>query len=67
MPISGDWRPPPDRFRLGYEKITIWIEFKYHSTQKASYPMKRVLIHILSGYVLKVIATGIFYINFTKF
>ena len=48
-------------FRPGYEKTTIWIEFKYHSTQKVSYHIKRVLIHILSGYVLELIATGIFY------
>ena len=42
--------------RPGYEKITIWIEFKYHSTQKASYRIKRVLIHILGCYVVKLIA-----------
>ena len=47
--------------RPGYEKTTISIEFKYHSTQKASYRIKRGLIHILSGHVLELIATGIFY------
>ena len=54
-------RPFFRAFRPGYEKTTIWIEFKYHSTQKVSYHIKRVLIHILSGYVLELIATGIFY------
>ena len=47
--------------RPGYEKAMISIEFKYHSTQKASYRIKRALIHILSGHVLEFIATGIFY------
>ena len=37
------------------------MEFNYHSIQKAFYRIKRVLIHILSGYVLELIATGIFY------
>ena len=37
------------------------MEFKYHSAQIASYRMKRGLIHILSGHVLELIATGIFY------
>ena len=45
----------------GYKKTTISIEFKYHATQKASYRIKRVLIHISSGHVLELIATGIFY------
>ena len=61
----GRWRPPPDRpFRTprpGFEKTTISIEFKYHSTQKASYRIKRGLIQILSGHVLEWIETGIFY------
>ena len=47
--------------RPGYKKTTISIGFKYHATQKASYRIKRVLIHILSGHVLELIATGIFY------
>ena len=47
--------------RPGYEKTTISIEFKCHSTQKAAYRIKRGLIHILSGHVLELIATGIFY------
>ena len=37
------------------------MEFKYHSIQKAFYRIKRVLIHILSGYVLELMVTGIFY------
>ena len=45
----------------GYKKTTISIEFKYYATQKASYRIKRVLIHILSGHVLELIATGISY------
>ena len=45
----------------GYEKTTISIKFKYHSTQRASYRIKRGLIHILSGHVLELIATGIIY------
>ena len=65
MSSSGDSRPPPDRrFRAprpGFEKTTISIEFKYHSTQIASYRIKRGLIHILGGPVLELIATGIFY------
>ena len=65
MSTSGDWRPPPDRFfrapSPGYEKTTISIELKYHSTQKASNRIKRGFIHILSGHVLELIATGIFY------
>ena len=34
---------------------------RYHSTQIASYRIKRGLIHILSGHLLELIATGIFY------
>ena len=47
--------------RPGYEKTTISIELKYHSTQKASYRIERGFIHILSGHVLELIATRIFY------
>ena len=47
--------------RPGYEKTTISTEFKYHPTQTAPYRIKRVLIHILTGQVLELIATGIFY------
>ena len=36
------------------------MEFKYQSIQKVPYHIKRVLIHILTGYVLDLIATGIF-------
>ena len=65
MPISGDWgqtaRPLFRACRPGYENTTTWIEFKYHATQKASSRIKRVLLHILSVYVLELIATGIFY------
>ena len=59
--LTASARPFFRTFRPGYEKTTIWIEFKYHSTQKSSYHIKRVLIHILSGYVLELIATAIFY------
>ena len=59
--LTASARPPFRASGPGYEKTTIWIEFKYHSTPKASYRIKRVLIHILSGYVLELIATGIFY------
>ena len=66
MPISGDSvmasaRPLFRPYRPAYEKITILIEFKDHSTQKASSRIKRVLIHIWSRYVLQLIANGIFY------
>ena len=66
MPISGDWRPPPDRFFGPVDRATKRPRFESnsnitHSTQKASYHIKRVLIHIFSGYVLELIATGIFY------
>ena len=47
--------------RPGNEKTLLSIEFNYHPTQKASYRVKRVLIHILSGHVLELIATVIFY------
>ena len=47
--------------RPGFEKTTIAIEFKYHSSKIASYRIKRGLIHILSGHVLQLITTGIFY------
>ena len=47
--------------QTGYEKTFISIEFKYHPTQKVSYRINRGLIHILSGHVLELIATGIFY------
>ena len=42
--------------RPGYGKTTISTEFKYHPTLKASYSIKRVLIHVLSGHVLELIA-----------
>ena len=45
----------------GYEKTVNSIEFKYHPTQKASYRIKNVLIQILSGHVLELILTEIFY------
>ena len=45
----------------GYKKTAVSIEFKYHPFQKVSYRIKRVLIQILSGHVLKLILTGIFY------
>ena len=47
--------------RPGYEKTAISIEFKHHPTQKVSYRIKRVLIQILSGHVLELILTEIFY------
>ena len=47
--------------RPGYEKAIISIEFKYHSTQKASHRIKRIFIHIFCGHVLELIAAGIFY------
>ena len=47
--------------RPGHEKNTISIKFKHHQTQKASYRIKRVLIHILRCYVFKLTATEIFY------
>ena len=59
--LTASSRPLFRASRSGYKKTTISIEFKYHATQKASYRIKRVLIHILSGHVLELIATGIFY------
>ena len=59
--LTASARPLFRAPRPDYEKATISIEFKYHSTQKASYRIKRGLIHILRGYILKLIATGIFY------
>ena len=54
-------RPLFRALRPGYEKTAISIEFKYNSTQKAPYRVKRVLIHILSGHVREMIASRIFY------
>ena len=59
--LTASARPLFLASRPGYETTTILIKFYYHSTQKASCRIKRVLIHILSGYVLELIATGIFY------
>ena len=59
--LTASARPLFRAPRPGYEKTTISSEFKYHSTQKASYRIKRVLIHMLSGHVLELIANGIFY------
>ena len=59
--LTASARPLFRAPRPGYEKTTISTEFKYHPTQKASYRIKGVLIHILSGHVLELIATGIFY------
>ena len=59
--LTASARPLFRAPRPGYEKTTISIEFKYHSTQIASYRIKRGFIHILSGHVLELIATGIFY------
>ena len=66
MPCAGDKRPLPDRFFEPLNRMTKRpqfpaIKFKYHSTQKASYCIKRVLIHILSGHVLELITNRIFY------
>ena len=60
-PFMASARPLFRAFRPGYEKTAISIEFKYHPTQKVSYRIKRVLIQILSGYVLELILTEIFY------
>ena len=59
--LTASARPLFRAPRPGYEKTTISIELKYHPTQKASYRIKRGYIHILSGDVLELIATGIFY------
>ena len=42
--LTASSRPLFGAPRLGYEKTTISVEFKYHSTQKASYRIKRGLI-----------------------
>ena len=64
--MSSSGHTPPDRFfgpldPGGNEKTLLSIEFNYHPTQKASYRIKRILIHILNGHVLELIAPGIFY------
>ena len=61
--LTASARPLFRAPRPGYEiqKTTISTEFKYHPTQKAPYRIKRILIHILTGHVLELIATGIFY------
>ena len=59
--LTASARPLFRAPRPGYEKTTISTEFKYHSTHKAPYGIKRVLIHILTGHVRELIATGIFY------
>ena len=53
-PISGDWQPP---LRKAHDSNRIQLLFN----PKASFRIKRVLKHILSGYILELIATGIFY------
>ena len=58
--LTASARPLFRAHRPGYEKTTISIELKYHSTQKASYRIGRGFIHILNGHVLESIATGIF-------
>ena len=66
--LTASARPLFRAPRPGYEKTTISTEFKYHPTQKACNRIKRVLIHILSGHVLELIATGIFdgFLNIDK-
>ena len=59
--LTASARPLFRAPRPGNEKTLLSIEFNYHPTQKASYRIKGVLIHILSGHVLELIATGIFY------
>ena len=59
--LTASARPLFRAPRQGNEKTLLSIEFNYHPTQKASYRIKRVLIHILTGHVLELIATVIFY------
>ena len=59
--LTASARPLFQASRPGNEKTLLSIEFNYHPTQKASYRIKRVLIHILNGHVIELIATGIFY------
>ena len=59
--FTASGRPLFRAFRPGYEKTAISIEFKYHPTQKVTNRIKRILIQILSGHVLELILTGIFY------
>ena len=59
--FTASARPLFRASRPGYEETAISMEFKYHSFQKASYPIRRNLIQILNGHVLELIATGIFY------
>ena len=59
--LTASSRPLFRAPRPGYEKTTISTEFKYHPTQKAPYRIKTVLIHILTGHIFELIATGIFY------
>ena len=59
--FTASARPLFRASRPGYEKTAISIEFKYHPTQKVPYRIKRVLIQTLSGHVLELILTEIFY------
>ena len=59
--LTASARPLFQASRPGNEKTLLSIEFNYHPTQKASYRIKRVLIQILSGHVLELILTEIFY------
>ena len=59
--LTASTRPLFRASRPGYEKTLMSIDINYRPTQKASHRIKRVLIHILSGHVLELIATGIFY------
>ena len=62
--LTASARPLFRAPRPGNEKTLLSIEFNYHPTQKASYRIKRVLIHILNGHVLELIATGIIFYGF---
>ena len=59
--LTASARPLFRASRPGNENTLLSIEFNYHPTQKASYRIERILIHILNGHVLELIATGIFY------
>ena len=55
------WRTEKRAIKVALYVHPISIEFKQSTYIKASYRVKRTLIHIFCGHVLELIATGIFY------
>ena len=55
------WRSEKRAIKVALYVHPISIEFKQSTYIKASYRVKRTLIHVFCGHVLELIAAGIFY------